>query len=175
MTLRHQDPLCVSLLCDTFGGEGILMEIPTRPSKLHRFSAQQKWDLLLEYDKCLDWGSKSEFCRRVQVNSGTFRDWLVAREEGRLLPPAAQAVSGERSRWMTARERDELKRLRTENERLKKKLEKSEAAVEILGKAAALLDAMARSAAATDPHLEEPEPGHPEWLNKPGDGTSPLE
>lgn len=150
------------------------MEIPTRPSKLHRFSARQKWDLLLEYDKCLDRGAKAEFCRRVQVHSGTFRDWLAARDEGRLLPPA-QTPSGDGSRWMAARERDELKRLRAENERLKKKLEKSEAAVEILGKAAALLDAMARSAAATDPHLDEPEPGRPEWLNKPGDGTSSSE
>ena len=76
---------------------------------------------------------------------------------------------------MAARDRDELKRLRTENERLKKKLEKSEAAVEILEKAAALLDAMARSAAATDPHLDEPEPGRPEWLKKPDDGPSSSE
>jgi transposase len=151
------------------------MEMPTRPTKFHRFSAQQKWDLLLEYDKCLDWGSKSEFCRRVQVHSGTFRDWLAAREEGRLLPPEGQSVTGEGKAWMTARDRDELKRLRSENERLKQKLEKSEAAVEILGKAAALLDAMARSAAATDPHLDEPEPGRPEWLKKPVDGTSSSE
>lgn len=148
------------------------MEIPTRPSKLHRFFAQQKWDLLLEYDKCLDWGSKSEFCRRVQVHGSTFRDWLAAREEGRLLPPSPAPEKSERSGWMNARDRDELKRLRNENERLKKKLDKSEAAVEILGKAAALLDAMARSAAATDPHLEEPEPGRPEWLKKPDYGTS---
>jgi transposase len=148
------------------------MEIPTRPSKLHRFSAQQKWDLLLEYDKCLDRGSKAEFCRRVQVHSSTFRDWLAARDEGRLVPPLTPPGQKERSGWMNARERDELKRLKTENERLKKKLEKSEAAVEILGKAAALLDAMARSAAATDPQLEEQEPGRPEWLKKPDDGTS---
>lgn len=73
---------------------------------------------------------------------------------------------------MSSRDTDELKRLRTENQRLKDKLQKSEAAVDILGKAAALLDAMARSAAATDPHLEEPEPGRPESLNKPSDGTS---
>jgi transposase len=147
------------------------MEIPTRPTKFHRFSAQQKWDLLLEYDKCLDRGAKAEFCRRAQVHSATFRDWLAARDEG-LLPPGTHFAQGEGSKWMTARERDELKRLRTENERLKKKLEKSEAAVEILGKAAALLDAMARSAAATDPHLEEPEPGRPDWLKKPDDGMS---
>jgi hypothetical protein len=37
------------------------MEIPTRPSKFHRFSARQKWDLLLEYDKCLDRGAKRNF------------------------------------------------------------------------------------------------------------------
>lgn len=151
------------------------MEIPTRPSKLHRFSAQQKWDLLLEYDKCLDRGAKAEFCRRVQVHGGTFRDWLAARDEGRLLPSGAQPVSGDGSRWMAARDRDELKRLRTENDRLKKKLEKSEAAVEILGKAAALLDAMARSAAATDPHLDEPEPRCPDWLKKPDGEQSSSE
>ncbi|KUM35770.1 hypothetical protein AR689_17465 [Arthrobacter sp. EpRS71] len=65
---------------------------------------------------------------------------------------------------MNDRERHELNRLRKENEKLKAKLEKSEAAVDILGKASALLEALARSATATDPHLEEKEPGRPEWL-----------
>jgi transposase len=117
-------------------------------------------------------GSKAGFCRRVQVHSSTFRDWLAARDEGRLVPSVTPSGPKERSAWMNARERVELKRLKTENERLKKKLEKSEAAVEILGKAAALLDAMARSAAATDPHLEEQKPGRPEWLKKSDDETS---
>ena len=68
---------------------------------------------------------------------------------------------------MNYRERDELNRLRMENEKLRAKLEKSEAAVDILGKASALLDALARSATATDPHLENPVPGRPDWLKGP--------
>jgi hypothetical protein len=65
---------------------------------------------------------------------------------------------------MNDRDRGELDRLRKENDKLRAKLEKSEAAVDILGKASALLEALARSATATDPHLEEKEPGRPEWL-----------
>ncbi|MNL83375.1 hypothetical protein D3C87_2110070 [compost metagenome] len=68
-----------------------------------------------------------------------------------------------------------MKRLRRENEKLKAKLEKSEAAVDILGKASALLEALARSATATDPHLEEKEPGRPQWLEGKRDGESSSE
>ena len=111
------------------------MEIPTRPSKFHRFSARQKWDLLLEYDKCLDRGAKRNFAAESRCTlARSVTGWLAARDEGRLLPPGTHTVQGDGSRWMDARDRDELKRLRTENQRLKKKLEKSEAAVEILGK-----------------------------------------
>lgn len=149
-----------------------MFEIPERPSRLHHFSREQRWLLLQEYDKCLDRGSKAEFCRRIQVNSRTVKDWAKAREEGRLQPPAPAdpKAAAERSRWMNRRERDELEHLRRENAKLKAKLEKSEAAVDILGKASALLEAMAKSAKATDPHLEAQEPGKPDWLK--GNGES---
>ncbi|WP_035750416.1 hypothetical protein [Arthrobacter sp. 35W] len=145
-----------------------MFEIPQRPSRNHSFSKEQKWSLLLEYDKCLDRGAKAAFCRTVGLTAGTMRDWAIAREQGRLMPPgtAGKSTKPEMSGWMNNRDRDELNRLRRENETLRAKLEKSEAAVDILGKASALLDALARSATATDPHLEGPVPGRPDWLAK---------
>lgn len=154
-----------------------MFEVPQRPSRNHSFSKAQKWQLLLEYDKCLDRGAKAAFCRMIGVLPGTVRDWAAAREQGRLVPPQAAGNSSgpERSRWMNDRDRDELNRLRKENEKLRAKLEKSEAAVDILGKASALLEALARSATATDPHLEEKEPGRPEWLEGKRDEESSSE
>ena len=67
-------------------------------------------------------------------------------------------------------EREELKRLRVENQRLQNKLEQSEAAVEILGKAAALLESMAKGAQLSEP-VPEPRPGMPQWLRN-DDGSS---
>lgn len=146
-----------------------MFEFPQRPSKRHGFSKEEKWMMLLEYDKCLDHGSKAAFARAAGVRAHTMRDWQAARDAGRLLPPQAtvKVTGSERSGWMNNRDRDELNRLRKENEKLKAKLEKSEAAVDILGKASALLEALARSATATDPQLEEQRPGRPEWLKVP--------
>lgn len=119
-----------------------MFEVPQRPSRNHRFSRAQKWQLLVEYDRCLDRGAKAAFCRAVGVQPRTMRDWAAAREQGRMVPPPEGAgnVETEGKRWMNARDRDELNRLRKENEKLKAKLEKSEAAVDILGKASALLE-----------------------------------
>jgi hypothetical protein len=74
---------------------------------------------------------------------------------------------------LNAGDKKQLKRVLRENEILKAKLARSEAAVDILGKASALLDAMAKSAAATEPRLEELEPGRPEWLVPKSGKTSP--
>lgn len=154
-----------------------MFEVPQRPSRNHRFSRAQKWQLLVEYDRCLDRGAKAAFCRAVGVQPRTMRDWAAAREQGRMVPPpeGAGPVETEGKRWMNARDRDELNRLRKENEKLKAKLEKSEAAVDILGKASALLEALARSAAATDPHLEEKNPGRLDWLEDKHDEESSSE
>lgn len=146
-----------------------MFEIPQRPTRNHSFSKAEKWRLLVEYDKCLDRGAKAAFHRTVGVHSSTMRDWVAARDDGRILPPGAVSNSAKQevTGWMNSRDRDELNRLRKENEKLRAKLEKSEAAVDILGKASALLEALARSATATDPHLEDPTRGRPEWLQKP--------
>lgn len=145
----------------------LMFEVPVRLSPRAQFSKDQKWMLLLEYDKCLDRGAKAAFCRAVGVHPRTAREWADARLDGRLRPPAPEKPTGSGTGWMNNRERDELNRLRKENEKLRAKLEKSEAAVDILGKASALLDALARSATATDPHLENPVPGRPDWLKGP--------
>jgi transposase len=143
--------------------------LPTRPSKWQAFTVEEKLAVLDEYDKCLDRGSKVALSRALGVRDGTLRDWFLAREAGRLVPRGRHA---EREQRLNAEDKRTLKRVLRENELLKAKLAKSEAAVDILGKASALLEAMAKSAAATDPHLEEPEPGRPDWLG-PGNGNKP--
>lgn len=149
------------------------MDIPDRPSKNHRFSAEQRWLLLQEHDKCLDHGARAAFYRAVGVSAGGVRKWMDARSDGLLTAPEngpadVEAVSGsQRNRWMNTRERLELERLRRENAALEKRVQQSEAAVEILGKASALLDSMARSAASQEPEKSpDPEPGMPDWLRQ---------
>jgi hypothetical protein len=66
-----------------------MFEIPARASKLHSYSKEQRWALLLEHDKCLDRGAKAAFYRAVGIHSSTIRTWMMARESGRLLPPGA--------------------------------------------------------------------------------------
>lgn len=146
--------------------------VPFRPTKQARFTAAQKWALLLEYDKCFDRGTKAEFCRRIGVWSGTPLVWLRARAEGRLRDPATVEPMN-KPRRLTATERQELERLRRENELLKNRLDQSESAVEVLGKAAALLEALAKSAHhSTQEPLPDPQPGRPDWLQ--GPDTSKL-
>lgn len=143
--------------------------LPTRPSKWHEFTVEEKLAVLDEYDKCLDRGSKTALGRALGVRDSTLRDWFLARESGKLIPKGSYA---ERDQRLTAEDKRTLKRVLAENELLKAKLAKSEAAVDILGKASALLEAMAKSAAATEPHVEEPEPRRPAWL-EPGNGKKP--
>ncbi|NKX56960.1 hypothetical protein HGG74_21100 [Arthrobacter sp. E918] len=152
------------------------MELPVRPSRQHRFTAEERWALLQEYDKCIDQGSKAAFCRTVGINARTARDWARAREAGLLKPPgsAGRSAAYVKGGLMDKRDRAELERLRRENAALRKKLEQSEAAVDVLGKASALLESLARSAqAAQEPEVPEEETrGLPDWLQKPGTGTS---
>lgn len=145
------------------------MDVPVRASRRQHFTAAQRWELLLEFDKCTGRGAKAAFCARVPVDPTTVYDWIRARAEGRLVDPAlaAQPVRGRRT--MSYEERAELARLRAENEALKDKLATSEEAVEILGKASALLEAAAKSArnrTRTPPPAPEPETdtGWPQWL-----------
>jgi hypothetical protein len=112
----------------------------------------------------------------VGINPTTARDWQRAREAGLLKPPgsAGRSTGYVKGGLMDKRDRAELERLKRENAALKKKLEQSEAAVDVLGKASALLESLARSAqAAQEPEVPEEETaGRPDWLKKPGSGTS---
>lgn len=131
--------------------------------------------MLLEFDKCLDRGSKVAFYRKVQVAAVTMKKWSKARDEGRLKAPGENPpVRGEGS-TMSGQDRRDFMKLQRENEALKLKLEQSVATVDILKKASALLDSLAKSAT----NLQSPEPvvkavepqeeseGWPAWL-KPG-------
>lgn len=144
--------------------------LPSRQSKKTHFTLAQKHEILDEYDKCLERGSKIAFCRAVGIAEGTLRLWVRQREAGELRSNIKQGNEDHRLRESDKRL---LKQVLKENEILKAKLARSEAAVDILGKASALLDAMAKSAAATDPELKEPEPQRPEWLMPKSGKTSP--
>jgi transposase len=151
------------------------MDVPVRASRRQHFTAAQRWELLIEFDKCTDRGAKAAFFARVQVDPTTVYDWMRARADGRLVAPAVQPVRGRKQ--MSSEERAELARLRAENEALRDKLATSEEAVEILGKASALLEAAAKSArnrTRTPPPAPEPEAGWPQWLRaSTGESGSP--
>lgn len=142
-------------------------EPPTRSSKRGQFTTAQKLEILDEYDKCIEMGSKAKLARRVGVHSGTIHNWFVARENGTLTSRSDRLNGNPSDSKLKAAEKKQLTHLQAENEALKAKLAKSEAAVDILGKASALLGAMSKSAAATDPTLPEPEQTRPDWLNPP--------
>jgi transposase-like protein len=151
------------------------MDVPVRASRREHFSAAQRWELLIEFDKCTDRGAKAAFFSRIQVDPTTVYAWARARAQGRLVDPGlvVQAVRGRKQ--MSSEERAELARLRAENEVLKDQLATSQEAVEILGKASALLEAAAKSARARTRAPEpapEPETGWPQWL-KPSTGERP--
>ncbi|WP_449371924.1 helix-turn-helix domain-containing protein [Arthrobacter psychrolactophilus] len=140
--------------------------IPTRLSNRHHFTTAQKLAVLDEYDKCLEHGSKSELARAVGIGSRTLSGWFNDREAG-ILSSRSDSIKGNdvpEYQRMTVSDKKLLKQLQKENDALRAKLAKSEAAVDILGKASALLAAMAESATATDPVMEELEPGRPAWL-----------
>lgn len=146
-------------------------QVPFRASRQQWFTAEQKWALLVEYDQCLDRGSKSAFCRRVGINTVTPREWLRQRADGRLIDPATVEDMKKPQRHLGWDERQELERLRRDNQSLERQLEQSEAAVDVLGKAAALLEALAKSAEPQQPktHL----PGRPAWLSDPDTSKLP--
>lgn len=153
------------------------MDIPQRPSRQSHFLPSERWALLLEFDKCLDWGSKAAFYKKVQVTRMAVKKWSQDRDAGLLTAPAeGAAVRGPDSRLSGQDWRDYMK-LERENAALKLKLEQSAATVDILKKASALLDSLAKSAS----NLSGPEPtvkaveaqeeleGWPTWLRPKSD------
>jgi transposase-like protein len=146
------------------------MEVPQRASRQAHFTPLEKWTMLLEYDKCLDRGSKTAFYRHMGVSKTTVHHWVKAREEGRLRGPDKGEPARSEQSSLSIKERRRLALLERENEALKLKLEQSAATVDILKKASALLDSLAKSA--TMPKIEnvpEEVEGWPAWL-KPKNG-----
>lgn len=141
------------------------MDIPQRTSRKHRFTPAERWALLVEYDKCLDLGSKAAFRHKVGVAQSTVRQWLLARDQGRLKAPDEVQPPQRLRSSMSALERREFTRVQRENAAYKLKLEQTEATVDILKKASALLDSLAKSAVM--PKIEVVPPtseGWPAWL-----------
>lgn len=64
------------------------MEVPQRASRQAHFTRAEQWALLIEFDKCVDRGSKTAFYQHVGVSNTTVRSWVKARAEGRLIDPA---------------------------------------------------------------------------------------
>jgi len=140
--------------------------IPVRASNRHHFTTRQKLAILDEFDNCIERGSKARLARAVGVKGATISDWFNAREAG-TLSSRSDTLEGNhvpQDQRLTVGDKKLLRQLEKENDILRAKLARSEAAVDILGKASALLAAMAESAAATEPVLEEPAPGYPQWL-----------
>lgn len=148
------------------------MDIPQRPSRQAHFLPSERWALLLEFDKCLDRGSKVAFYRKVQVAPVTMRKWSKDRDEGRLTAPDENSATRLSASTMSGQDRRDFMKLERENEALKLKLEQSVATVDILKKASALLDSLAKSASnlqtpeATEKAVEpqEESEGWPAWL-----------
>ncbi len=107
-----------------------------------RFTADYKLAILAEYDRCSEAGEKGALLRREGLYSSLVTDWRRQHREGTLVVTEGRASEGGRG----APSRNEVARLRAENERLKKKLAKAEAIIEVQGKVQALLEELSKSA-----------------------------
>lgn len=142
-------------------------KVPSRSSNHGHFTTAQKLEILDEYDKCIEMGSKAQLARTVGVDPGTIHKWFIDRENGCLTSRSDRLNGNPSDNKLKAAEKKQLTQLQAENEALKARLAKSEAAVDILGKASALLGAMSKSAASTDLTLPEVEETRPDWMNPP--------
>jgi transposase-like protein len=110
------------------------------------FTADYKLAVLAEYDRCSEPGEKGALLRREGLYSSIITDWRRQHREGTLVVTEGRASEGGRG----APSRNEVARLRAENERLRKKLAKAEAIIEVQGKVQALLEELSKSADTDD-------------------------
>jgi len=129
-------------------------ELPVRITNKHHFTGNERLAFLAEWEKCVDHGSKSAFCRRVGIDPKSFSNWSRDKRDGVLVPDA----SSKNKYILKKRERTEFVRLQRENARLTSKLEQAESAVEVLGKASELLTALAKSSQLKTPSPTEHSP-----------------
>src|SRR5437588_7683659 len=110
------------------------------------FTGDYKLAILAEYDGCSEPGEKGALLRREGLYSSIITDWRRAHRKGELVVTEGRANAGGRG----APSRNEVARLRAENERLRKKLAKAEAIIEVQGKVQALLEELSKSADSED-------------------------
>src|SRR5947199_10803423 len=94
------------------------------------FGPDYKLAILAEYDRCTEPGEKGALLRREGLYSSIITDWRRQHREGSPVVTEGRASEGGRG----APSRNEVARLRAENERLKKKLAKAEVIIEVQGK-----------------------------------------
>ncbi|MET9201788.1 hypothetical protein [Gordonia sp. NPDC003585] len=127
----------------------------TTPGGRNCYTLAFKVQFLQDWDRCVEYGSKARMLRERGVSDRTVRDWLGARARGNFeAAMVAEATKKGKAKRVDSRDRAELARLRTENERLKTKVAQAEAAQEVLGKAFELLEGITKSS--TDPQTEIP-------------------
>jgi transposase len=105
------------------------------------FSADYKLAILAEYDRCTEAGEKGALLRREGLYSSIVTDWRRQHRDGALVVTPGRSEGGRNGPT-----RNELARLRAENEALRKKLAKAEAIIEVQGKVHALLEEISKSA-----------------------------
>jgi transposase-like protein len=110
------------------------------------FSNDYKLAVLADYDRCSEPGEKGALLRREGLYSSIVTDWRRQHREGTLIVTEGRSSEGGRG----APSRNEVARLRAENERLKTKLAKAEAIIEVQGKVQALLEELSKSADSDD-------------------------
>lgn len=105
------------------------------------FGPDYKLAILAEYDRCSEDGEKGALLRREGLYSSIVTDWRRQHRSGRLVVTPGRSEGGRGGPT-----RNELARLRAENEALRKKLAKAEAIIEVQGKVHALLEEISKSA-----------------------------
>ena len=111
-----------------------------------RFSQDYKLAVLAEYDRCTVPGENGALLRREGLYSSVITDWRRQHREGSLVVTPGRTEGGR-----GGPSRNEVARLRAENEALKKKLAKAEAIIEVQGKVHALLEELSKSADSDEP------------------------
>ena len=121
------------------------LRAPKRPrgerAQRRYFGSDYKLAILAEYDRCSEPGEKGALLRREGLYSSIITDWRRQHREGTLVVTEGRSEGGR-----GGPSRNEVARLRAENERLKRQLAKAQAVIEVQGKVHALLEELSKSA-----------------------------
>lgn len=111
-------------------------EVVPASRKRRKFTAQYKLQILEEVDACSEPGEVGALLRRENLYSSQLTKWRRQRREGML-----KALEQRRGPKPSASPevRDELERLRRENQKLQERLKKAEIIIDVQKKVSALL------------------------------------